>query len=77
MASVPPRNDTAEGRWQAFRASSKSDGNINAPADSAAWRNGRPWLDACPAVLVPVVRIGLIRAEAALREYASAVAPPA
>ena len=36
--------------------------------DGASWRQGRPWLDAIPAALLPFARLALARAEAALRE---------
>ena len=36
--------------------------------DGASWRQGRPWLDAIPAALLPFARLALARAEAAVRE---------
>ena len=36
--------------------------------DGASWRQGRPWLDAIPAALLPFARLALVRAEAAVRE---------
>jgi len=54
--------DTPEARWASFQRRSRGD----APPTTGSWRDERPWLDASAAALLPLARVALARAEAAL-----------
>lgn len=58
----PDLEETPEGRWASFRRANR------VRMTNAPWRDGRPWLDTSPAAFLPLARIALARAEAALRE---------
>ena len=54
--------DTPEARWASFQRRSRGD----ALPTTGSWRDERPWLDASAAALLPLARVALARAEAAL-----------
>jgi len=56
-------------RWASFRRANRAEMPNTSYGDSASWRRSRPWLDALPAACLPLARIALAQAEAALREH--------
>jgi predicted unusual protein kinase regulating ubiquinone biosynthesis (AarF/ABC1/UbiB family) len=59
---------TAQERWATFQRANRAVTGIASHADAASWRHGRPWIDAIPAAFLPLARVALARAEAALAE---------
>jgi len=66
--SLPGLEETSQQRWTSFRQTARTEITSGSRGDTASWREGRPWLDAAPAALLPLARVALARAEAALRE---------
>ena len=59
---------TPEQRWASFQRANRATQTSATQTDAASWRQNRPWLDAIPAAILPVARVALARAEAAIRE---------
>ena len=60
---------TSQERWASFRLANRAAMSNTPYGDSASWHRGRPWLDALPAACLPLARVALAQAEAALREH--------
>lgn len=59
---------TPEERWASFQRANRAATTFASHANTASWRQRRPWLDAIPAAFLPLARVALARAEAALSE---------